>query len=111
MTSSDTPCPPPTKLDALQANSLPAAEAEQLRSHVAGCDKCRAIMAFRPRPKASASAFPFLQPAKGPGEIGWLGNYRVLRKCEEGGMAFVFDAEDTDLGRHVALKVLKPSVT
>src|SRR5438445_90914 len=56
------------------------------------------------------SAFTFLSPPKGPNEIGWLGGYRVLRKVEEGGMAFVFEAEDVTLGRRVALKVLKPAI-
>ncbi|HUR53840.1 MAG TPA: protein kinase [Gemmataceae bacterium] len=53
-------------------------------------------------------AFPCLQAPAGPGEIGRLGNYRVLRVIGEGGMGMVFLAEDVSLHRHVALKVMKP---
>jgi serine/threonine protein kinase/WD40 repeat protein len=51
-----------------------------------------------------------LAPPKGPGEIGWLGPYRVLKVLGEGGMGKVFLAEDPALQRSVALKVMKPSL-
>lgn len=54
--------------------------------------------------------FPFLQPALEPGEIGRLGNYRVLRLLGQGGMGMVFLGEDVALKRPVALKVMKPTV-
>jgi urea transport system substrate-binding protein len=59
----------------------------------------------------SRPPYAFLLPPQAPDEIGRLGGYRVLRKMSEGGMAFVFEAEDLELGRKVALKVLKPTIS
>ena len=39
-----------------------------------------------------------------------LGEFRVMRKLGGGGMADVYLAEQQSLGRHVALKVMRPSL-
>ncbi|MBL8793426.1 MAG: SpoIIE family protein phosphatase [Planctomycetia bacterium] len=70
-----------------------------------------------PPPPASAgtasmpdASYSFLSPPQAAGELGRLGPYRVLRLLGTGGMAVVFQAEDTQLLRRVALKVLKPDL-
>ena len=51
-----------------------------------------------------------LAPPQAPDEIGRLGPYRILKVLGEGGMGKVFLAEDPNLQRSVALKVMKPAL-
>ena len=52
----------------------------------------------------------FLAPPQQPDEIGRLGVYRVLKILGRGGMGMVFKAEDPELQRTVALKVMLPEM-
>src|SRR5262245_49993687 len=60
-------------------------------------------------PQLTQEVKSVLAPPQGPGEIGRLGNYRVLKLLGQGGMGMVFHAEDPHLQRGVALKVMLPS--
>jgi hypothetical protein len=61
-------------------------------------------------PPAGVEGLDILAPPQEPGELGRLGPYRVLKVIGQGGMGIVFEAEDLQLGRPVALKVMKAAV-
>jgi formylglycine-generating enzyme required for sulfatase activity len=52
----------------------------------------------------------FLASPDAPGELGRLGDFRILRVLGRGGMGVVFEAEDIRLGRRVAVKAMLPRI-
>ncbi len=55
--------------------------------------------------------YPFLHPSDIPGDLGRIGEYRVVRKLAEGGMGVVFEGFDSFAERPVAVKVIRPALT
>jgi WD40 repeat protein len=59
------------------------------------------------RADATRDVLAFLTPPQASDEIGRLGGYRVLKLLGAGGMGVVFHAEDVQLKRPVALKIMR----
>jgi len=76
-------------------------------SHDAG----QATLGESPRPAGpDRELTDFLSPPQAPGELGWLGGYRILQVLGRGGMGVVFRAEDPKLQRQLALKAMLPTL-
>ncbi len=61
------------------------------------------------RTEAAPAVGPVLAPPQAADEIGRLGPYRVLRILGQGGMGVVYQAEDPQLKRLLAVKAMLPS--
>ncbi|MBL8609590.1 MAG: protein kinase, partial [Myxococcales bacterium] len=100
------PCPGEDTLLRYTQAALDASEHGPVASHVAGCERCRALVAAlgtapesdRPTERAPSRDVPAI------GER--VGKYRVERVLGAGGMGVVLAARHVELGSEVALKVM-----
>ena len=68
-----------------------------------------AVNSDSPNSRILRERLSFLSPPEQPGQLGTLGPYRILNILGMGGMGIVFKAEDPQLRRQIALKVIKPN--
>src|SRR5208337_4945024 len=93
---------PPKNQSQVEKESLSAAEGQ---TALGAARKVEETQSFQ---GPSPQSYDFLAAAEKPDEIGRLGPYRVLKVLGAGGMGVVFRAEDPQLQRPVALKVMLP---
>jgi eukaryotic-like serine/threonine-protein kinase len=105
-------CLPEDVVVALVSGRLARGELEIAELHLDGCAACRELVAhaLHATPLAPVLHAAPPAPARHARADAWcIGRYRVLREVGAGNMGRVYAALDPDLGREIALKVLRPT--
>jgi hypothetical protein len=115
-------CPAQQSLRGYISGDLGSAELRAVEAHLASCPSCREQISQLTRPPFTPELAPTVTPdlaatvaATGPGAPAQdelrpgatVDHFLIVRRLGEGGMSTVYLAEDTQLRRQVAIKVLK----
>ncbi len=96
-------CPTDEVLAAYDADAATDAERGGIEAHLAGCPRCRTVVAL-----VTSASVPDAERPRARGST--LGRYLLLEPIGTGAMGEVFEAYDPQLDRRIALKVLRPNV-
>ncbi len=98
-------CPTDEQLAQLAYGRLDGPQLVAVERHLDGCRDCRQLLAV-----VSAGSAPLTQPERAALQAGErLGRYEIERLIAAGGMGMLYVARDTQLGRRVALKLMRPA--
>jgi sugar lactone lactonase YvrE len=104
-------CPGDQILSAFIDGVLPAPQIAPLEAHLLNCDDCRRLMAALARTLRSGSQRgpppSTEEPLLAPGAM--VGRYQIIGALGAGGMGIVYEAHDRELGRRIAVKILRGS--
>ena len=90
-------------VDATDAPPSGAAAAPPPAAAPPGASATQIRMAVKPKPTG-------VDPAKTLREQVLDGRYKVVKKLGEGGMSYVYEAQDVSTGEHVAVKIMTPKL-
>ncbi|HTJ41278.1 MAG TPA: protein kinase [Kofleriaceae bacterium] len=110
-------CPDAETLGRWLSGEVDADERAAIADHAAECATCHAVIDAWCPPTADAHDATMVateQPTAAPGELAIgarVDRYRILRRIGGGGMGVVYAARDDELGRDVAIKLVRPGAS